>query len=276
MLKLNIRKYFIFIVVIGLLIFLHFTGILFPLESLVSCWLNPLFKNFYSLGSSLRTNYGAKSSQEELLNKIGQLERQNTQLTLANAKLKIAEEENQVLRQSLKFLAKSQFHYTLANIISRGESVNLFAGSQTAVIDKGSADGLFPGLPVVSPAIYDPANQGLIIGKVVAVKNNISEICFITNQDCKLAVSLFNQTNTSGIAHGELGLTVRMEFIPQTEIINIGDLVITSGLEQNIPRGLVIGKISEINKASNELWQNATIKPLQEIDDLIIVTILLP
>ncbi|MBU0619941.1 rod shape-determining protein MreC, partial [Patescibacteria group bacterium] len=79
---------------------------------------------------------------------------------------------------------------------------------------------------------------------------------------------------TMGIIEGEFGLTIKMDFIPQNKRINNEDIVITSGLEKNIPKGLVIGKITRINKNNNEVWQNAIIEPLADLDNLIIVSVL--
>ena len=65
-----------------------------------------------------------------------------------------------------------------------------------------------------------------------------------------------------------------MDFIAQDEEISTGDLVISSGLEENIPRGLVIGEVSKINSDSNEIWKSVVIEPLVDFDDLIIVSVL--
>ena len=71
-------------------------------------------------------------------------------------------------------------------------------------------------------------------------------------------------------------LTVNMVFISQTEKIEIGNIVVASGLEKNIPRGLVIGRVSKVEKESNELWQSAVIEPIANLDELIIISVLLP
>ncbi|MEA3464193.1 MAG: rod shape-determining protein MreC [Patescibacteria group bacterium] len=265
--KTGTKKLAIFMAVIGLLIFLHITRVLIPVESFITGILRPLLSGFYSVSSSVRATYNEQTSKEDLFARIKQLESHANQLTVENAKLKMLEQENQILRQYLKFSAKSKQNYVLCNIISRGRIDNPVM--QGIIIDRGAKDGLFPGLAVVS-------GQGIIIGKIIAVKNNIAEVYLITNQACKLAAVMQNQNKTSGIIQGELGLTVRMEFIPQTEKIKIGGLVVTSGLERGIPRGLVIGKVNQIIKESNELWQSAIIEPLVDFDELTIVSVLLP
>ena len=58
----------------------------------------------------------------------------------------------------------------------------------------------------------------------------------------------------------------------------VGELLIeiTSGLEEKIKRGLVIGKIKSIKKENNELWQITTIEPQYQKEDLIMVSVVLP
>ena len=267
--KPSTKKLIILMAVIGLLIFLHFTKILAPVESFVTGILRPMFSGFYSISSSVRTAYNEQTSKKDLLARVKQLESQANQLTVENVGLKMLEQENQILRQHLKFLTKYEKQYVLANIIFRGSIDSSIAQGNTVIIDKGAKDGLLPGLAIVS-------SQGIIIGKIINVKSNLSEVYLTTNPSCKLAATMQNQDKTSGIVQGELGLTVKMEFIPQTEDIKIGDIVITSGLEQNIPPGLVIGKVTQVIKESNELWQSAVIEPLVDLDELIIVSVLLP
>jgi rod shape-determining protein MreC len=79
-----------------------------------------------------------------------------------------------------------------------------------------------------------------------------------------------------GITEGDLGLTIKMNFIPQSDTINLDDTVITSGLGGNIPRGLVIGKVSQVNNRSNEIWQDVSIEPLINLNSLTIVSVLIP
>ena len=59
---------------------------------------------------------------------------------------------------------------------------------------------------------------------------------------------LLNQDRSIGIIEGGFGLTIRMTFIPQQEIVEIGNIIVTSGLEKNVPRGLVIGEVASVEK----------------------------
>jgi len=139
--------------------------------------------------------------------------------------------------------------------------------NKSIFINKGSGDGIQKGMAAVS-------GEGVVVGKVVDVKANMSKICLVVDQDCKFAASIKNYDKTAGIVQGELGLTAKMDLIPQTEDVKVGDIVVTSGLEQFINEGLVIGKVSEVKKENNELWQNATIETLVNLDNLKIVSVL--
>jgi len=265
MLNLNTKKYIRVIAVIMLLIFLHFTKILIPVEAIIIKIFNPVLSGLYSAGSYLRAAYNQQTDKRDLAGAIERLENEVGQLTTENTRLKVLEEENQILREYLKFSKENEADFILGNVVVR-RGLNTDGLNQNIIVDKGAQDGVKSGAAVVS--------GGAIVGNVVGVKNNLSEACLITGENCKLAAAIQNIDKTSGIISGEMGLTIKMEFIPQTDEIKIGDTVITSGLEENIPRGLVVGKVSEINKENNELWQSATIEPLVDMNGLIIVSVL--
>lgn len=253
---------------VGLLIFLHFTKILLPAESLAIKSLRPIFSKFYSASSYFRNTYNAQADKRDLADENKKLLEQINDLIVKNSRLEELENENDTLRSHLNFLKESQAGYVMSNIISSGV-FNVSGSGQIFVINKGKKDGFKNGLAVVS-------SQGIIVGKIINTKDNISEVCLTTSQKCKLAATIQNQDKTTGIAEGDFGLTIKMWFIPQTKEIKIGDTVITSGLEENIPRGLVIGAVSKVNKENNELWQTATIEPMLDLESLTIVSVLLP
>jgi rod shape-determining protein MreC len=270
MLKILTKKSVIFIAVIGLLIFLHFIKALSPVEFLIIKALNPIMSSFYSASSSTRIAYNdQQTDKSNLLERISELEDEVINITTDNVKLKKLEEENKILRKYLQFTNDKPQKHVISNIVSRGALSNTAAQNNVIIIDKGENDGLMPGLAVLN-------HQGIVIGKIVNVKSDLAEVHLITNPACKLAAAIQNSNKTIGIVQGQLDLTAIMEFVPQTENINTGDIVITSGLENNIPLGLIIGKVTEIKKESNEIWQSLIVESLIDLDELKIVSVLLP
>ena len=259
-----------------LLIFLHFVKLLGPVESFLNQSLKPIFGGLYFLSANINKTYLRETAKQDLAVELKQAKEEINQLTAGNVNLRFLEEENSALRKHLNFLRKDNRRYLMANIISRGELTGGSEGKQSVIIDKGSKDGLAAGLAVVSSTALSTSSQGVIIGKVASVKEQIAEVYLVTNKNSKLAASILGENKTSGIASGELGLTIKMDFIPQTENIKAGDIAATSGLEQSIPRGLVIGRVVKVSKENNEVWQTATVEPLIDLNGLSIVSILLP
>jgi len=266
MLKTRTKKIAIFIAVIGLLIFLSGVKILGPAESLFTEVFNPFFSSFYSAGTKVRSTYEGQLDKRDLNKLVDDLSKEINQLISDNSRLKVLEEENQSLREYLHFLDTRKYNYVMANVISRGEGDD---PERHFVIDKGRDSGVEEGLVILD-------SQGIVLGKVTDVKDNISRVDLIINKNCRLAAAVLDDDFTSGVVSGELGLSIRMELIPQTEEIKEGDAVVTSGLENNIPKGLVIGRVSQVEKENNEIWQAAVIEPLINFDALTIVSVLLP
>lgn len=255
--------------VVGLLIFLYTVGLLRPVESVITKLLNPITERVFSVSSDIRSKYNEQTDRRDLGQVINELEDEVLRLTEENAKFVMIEEENKLLRDKLRFFSDNAYNYVMANVISRGDLADVAGRTETIIIDKGSNDGMYEGLAVV-------ASQGTIVGKITEVKEELSKVELTNNEKCKIAATILNKEKTTGITQGELGLTIRMDFIPQSEVINIDDIVVTSGLEQAIPRGLVIGKVTEVNRENNELWQNARLGTLIDPSDLVIVSVLIP
>ena len=263
------KKNWLWAVAIVLVIFLHFIKVLSPLENLAISAVKPLASFLYGSGSSINHSYEESKQQKDILSKTDSLEKEVARLTVENAQFKELEQDNIKLRAQLNFLSANKYKNVLANVISQNLVFDIKEGDQDIVIDKGSKEGIKEGVGVVD-------ENGVIIGKIAEVRDHLSKVCLTTNRNCKFAATIQNQTRTMGTTEGDLGLTIKMNYIPQSEKINNGDTVITSGLGGNISRGLVIGKVSQVNNRSNEIWQDVNIEPLFNLSTLTIVTVLLP
>jgi rod shape-determining protein MreC len=86
---------------------------------------------------------------------------------------------------------------------------------------------------------------------------------------------LINDRRTIGVAYGTIGGLLEIRFIPTDEIIEINDLVVTSGLEETIQSGLLIGQVIAVELDQNTLFQTALLEPLQDIRRLSQVLVLI-
>jgi len=98
----------------------------------------------------------------------------------------------------------------------------------------------------------------------------------ISDSRSAVGAQVQNENNSPGVVIGKLGLALEMQLIPQSEEITKGQIVVTSGLEENIPSGLVIGQINEIDKKTEELFQTATIESPISLERLDVLSIIIP
>lgn len=256
----------IFLVVGGLLLFLHGVGILRPVENFLLFLIKPLSSRLYNWGASFNRSYNEKRSKENLNAQIDELTKEAARLTVANSHCQEIVEENRKLRDTLQFLGDNNFQAVVAGVIAKEAAAE---DSRDLIINRGSQDGLRVGLGVVS-------ENGVIVGQIVETKDATAKICLTTSPGCRVAAALQNQSKTQGLTDGDLGLTIKMNYIPQLEKVTVGDTVITSGLGGNIPRSLIIGKVTQVRNESNEVWQEATIEPLINLNNLTVVSVIIP
>lgn len=254
----------------GIVVFLVILGASnnFSLVSgLIRAVLNPFATLTHQLSEKLRPSRLDNLSINDLKNKLEIALKDNDRLAAENARLLTLEDENKRLRDYLVFAQAKQISLQMAEVISRGTALDSWHNRKTITLNQGSDQGVIVGLPIVS-------SEGVLIGKITSVKNNISEACLLYSADCRFAVGIAGQGKTIGIARGDLGLNVIVELIPQNQEVAEQQVLVTSGLESGMPPGLLIGTINKVIKQSNELWQSAIIEPAADFDDLRFVAIL--
>jgi rod shape-determining protein MreC len=266
MIKKKYKPLLYFGIVFVLLVLFGSFGLFRSVQNIAAKALSPVLSPIYGFSLNISRIYSQQTDRRDLNQVVKELESSVSRLTAENLRLMLLEEENRSLRQHLTFLSSKQSHYVMSNIIYGGDP-NLV--NQQLVIDRGLRDGVMAGLMILD-------NNGQVVGKVLSVEDSTASICLVTNSSCQFAATVMNKNKTVGVTKGELGLTIKMDFIPQTEAINKGDQVFTSGLEKNIPRGYVIGRVAEVKKENNALWQTAKIESLSNLNELSTVSVILP
>ncbi|MFA5318362.1 MAG: rod shape-determining protein MreC [Patescibacteria group bacterium] len=259
------KKIAVIFVAAMIIILLHYAGALAVFENYILTFLKPAEKIAFNAGNKGGEFYNGQESYDELKKINEELEARNQKLLEENIGLKILEDENIALRNQLEFYSRHNYKKLVANITSREGGYGI---EQIITIDKGRNDGVSPGQPVIS-------DNGVIVGKIFAAEDSLSYAHLITDKQCQIAASSINKKETAGVTKGELGLTIQMNFIPQTEEVSVGEVIVTSGLEQQIPRGLIIGTVQEVKKEPNDLFQSIIINPALNLNTLSIVSIIL-
>jgi rod shape-determining protein MreC len=186
------------------------------------------------------------------------------QLIIENVRLREAEIENVTLRKQLNFKqANPSFELLSAQVIGRDPS-NL-AGY--LVIDRGTEEGVALGMPVLT-------DRGLV-GRVTETAFHSSTVLLITDPSSSVNALIQDQdTRATGVVQGNLRQGLVMRYIQQTEEIEPGDLVLTSGLGGNFPTRLIIGQVTDVRKTDVELFQQAVVRPSADFGRLEMVMVL--
>ncbi len=201
--------------------------------------------------------------------RISQLARENEELKkerdrLLAEKVRLIEleKENEILREQLGFQQKAAFKLIPAEVIAK-EPTNI---QESIVINVGKNGGAIEGMPVIS--------SDMLVGKISEVNFTSSHVTLITNPNSIINVML-QESRANGLARGQLGYGLVMESIPQDVKINVSDLVVTSGLGGNFPKGLLMGEVSEIISKQSEIFQSAILRPVLDFSKLELVFIIL-
>ena len=65
-----------------------------------------------------------------------------------------------------------------------------------------------------------------------------------------------------------------MKYIPQGDVVNVNDIILTSGLGGNFPKKLIIGQITAVHQRDIEMFQQADIRPTVDFNNLEIVLVI--
>ena len=186
-------------------------------------------------------------------------------LSEENARLKLAESENATLRAELGFLKLQDKKYIAAHVIGRPSNPYISA----IIIDKGQRDGLSEGLPVIT-------ENGIIVGKITAIQSATSEVTLLNDSHSKLLTMAPGRKEGSGIIEGKFGLGLTMDLIPIAGELQNHDTIVTSGLETDIPSGLLVGTVTGLEFQPSDLFKTAQVKPAISYQNVRIVSVLLP
>jgi len=181
-------------------------------------------------------------------------------LTIENVRLKEAEAENETLRRLLQFRqANPHQEYRAAEVIGRVIGRDPSSFLFYLAIDVGSEQGIEPGMPVVT-------DKGLV-GRIAEVGFACSKVLLII--DARSSVNaLVQSSRASGVVEGVVGGGLVMRYISQDQPVSVGDVVLTSGLGGNFPKGLVIGQVVAVHQQDIEMFQQAQVRPTVDFSRL--------
>ena len=250
-------------------------GILSPFTDQASHIFAPITRTF----TSIRTGVGGfvdKLTNGADEREIAGLHEQITQLQNENLTLRSAAAENATLRRTAGMRERYGWQTTIANVIGRSPD----NASRILTIDRGRADGLAVGMPVVSHTAGSP---DALIGIIDTLTENTASVLLITDARSVVSGHVLHRgaggelTQPTGEIEGQwqLGSRLLMRKIERDAGVQVGDDVLTAGISQElafdapaarIPADVPIGKIIAVRPAGHS--QEVDVQPYFDPDQV--------
>ena len=257
----SLQSIVFFLIVLGI-VGLALGGYLTPLSRIL---LNPVV----SAQTWIATRYQAVQSFIQAPQDTIRLRQRNTDLEAEVSRLQsqVIElqqriSETSILSALVDFArANPEYSYQGAAVIGYDTSPFL----RYVLINRGSDQGLRRGMPVVT-------QQGLV-GRIAAVTSSAARVQLITDTTSTVNVRL-DPSGTQAVLKGQITGDVSLEMIPQDTNIEVGDLVLTSGLGGSYPPNLLVGQVSSVRSQAQDLFQRASVQTAVDFSQLEIVLVI--
>ena len=174
------------------------------------------------------------------------------------------EQENERLKQILNAASNLDNKVEITRIIS----VNVNPYRHTIVIDKGERDGVYEGQVLL--------DADGVIGQILHTNFLTSEAILISDSDHALPVEI-NRNGLRTIVLGNGSYTkLNVPYIPNNADIEVGDLLVTSGLGGKFPSGYPVAKVEFIESDLSEQFYKVSAKPIAYLNQVREVMLLKP
>lgn len=228
----------------------------------------PLFGLASSAHQLVDKASNAVTPRSELEKEIETLRRENQTLRIEAMQAKELFRENARLRKEFAWQQSRPWKLRLAKVVLR-DPANWW---RTVQIDFGSRDGARVNLPVLT-------TEGLV-GRISSVSLTRSQVVLVGDPNCRVAAVVDDETHDHGIVsangpikNSEVTLSC---YLSQQPSLKPGQEVVTSGLGDVFPKGIVIGKIIDSSQVDYGLYTEARVKLAANLGSLEEVWVLFP
>ncbi len=185
----------------------------------------------------------------------GRLKRDNALLIQEINRYREGYLENIRLQKLLSLKERTNHHTVAAMVIGRDQTSMMKA----ILINKGTTHGLRLDLPVI-------ADQG-VVGRIVETSAHVSRVLLLIDENSNTD-ALVQENRIQGILQGAASLGCSLKYVPKTESVSVGNIVVTSGLSGLFPKGLLLGAVKSVEKTDSGLFQQIDVAPFVDFSRL--------
>jgi rod shape-determining protein MreC len=194
-----------------------------------------------------------------------QLRRQNDELKMQVNQLQSKAAEADRLSALLNF---RQGQRNVPMLAARVIGTSADTASRTVYLDRGERDGIRRNMGVITP-------DG-VVGKVIESYRDTAQVLLLTDKDSGVGAMLADSRIQSPVG-GTGEPLLSMKYIPTDDTVNVGEHVVTSGMDRIFPRDLPVGVVTEIK--TGRPFQHVRVRPaanLQRLEEVIVLLTLHP
>jgi rod shape-determining protein MreC len=162
---------------------------------------------------------------------------------------------NDRLRQLLNLDQELQLPTVAAQVVGKDPS----PWFQTILVDKGREDGVEIGFPVINP-------QG-VVGLIVDSTAHYAKVMLITDPNSAVD-AVVQKSRARGIIKGGTSGYCVFNYVLRKYDVEVGDSVISSGMDGVFPKGTPIGRVAEVLKQDAGIFQDVTVTPFVDFERL--------
>ncbi|HEV8701648.1 MAG TPA: rod shape-determining protein MreC [Candidatus Polarisedimenticolia bacterium] len=196
---------------------------------------SPFLKAAGAIGQGVSGTWNAYVGLRGVEQENRRLREQLDALVLQSHEAAEARQELERLRTLLDLRAGVPFESVPARVIARGVD----GGARVVTLDRGAGAGVRINQPVITP-------RG-VVGRIIDAAGGASKVQTILDPNAGVA-GLIQRTRVQGMIVGDGDRGCRMEYVSELANVEVGDVVVTSGLDQIYPKGYTLGVIAAIGE----------------------------
>jgi rod shape-determining protein MreC len=192
----------------------------------------------------------------------GRLREEAQRLRVEALRVTETDAENQRLRRLLALRESLPMETLAGEIIAREWG----GWVRSLTVNRGRGDSVARLTAVIAP-------EGLV-GRIVDVRAGSSIVQVVTDPASTVGAHVV-RTRTPGVVEGEPRGTLRFKYMARDGSMQVGDVVVTSGLGGLFPGGIPIGRVRSIDDRGSALFHYAQLAPAVDfarIDEVLLIT----
>ncbi len=244
------------------LLLLSVTGLSAPVEAVAAAPLHGLAGAFNRVTLSFNAIFEELNNLGQLRERIAALEEQLARRQVESIALREAASDYDRLKSLLAYTSPLEDQEFLPADVIAIEQTGI---TRSVIINRGTRDGVALGMPVTT-------ELGLV-GRIIRVSANAAQVQLINDENSAVS-SRLQATRAHGSIIGQASGVLRLTMVDLDEVIEQGDLVITSGLGGNFPPDIVVGQVTSVRQFEFELFQEAEVRSLFDFSTLELVLVI--